>query len=153
MKILPNEIDEYILSFLNIKEIYKYHIHINNEFNLFTKYIKFKLKIFQELYENIHKISWDIFSHSKMSIEKCFTSYIFSLFDKETGCKFLYTIQNNRHFLLVKESNNKVIWIEPRGNGFYIQNFYKSLYEKDVCYYDNESIDIVKDIIEKIMCV
>ena len=153
MKILPNEIDELILTFLNIKEIYKYHIHINNEFNIFTKYIKFKLKKFQRLYENIHKISWDLFSHSKMSIEKCFTSYIFSLFDKPKDCKILYTSQNNRCFLLVKENKNKVIWIESRGNGYYIQNFYSSLYENDVCYYDNETIDIVKDIIEKIMCI
>lgn len=153
MEILPNEIDEHILSFIKIEEIYKYHIHINNEFNIFTKFIKFKLKKLQQLYANIHKIPWDIFSHSKINIEGGFTSYIFSLFDKSYGCKILYTRQNNRHFLLVKEGNNKVIWIEPRETSFYIQNFYKSLYKNDVSYCENESIDIVKDIIEKIMCV
>ena len=153
MQILPIEIDQHILSFLDIKDIYRYHIHLNNNINIFTQYIKYKLKRFVELYENINHINWDIFSHKKMNHEKSFTSYVFSLFESDNGCKILYTGKNNKYYLIIKENTNKIIWIEPRINGFYIQNFYKSLYDKNMTYAENETIDSVKEKIEKIMCV
>ena len=153
MNIFPIEIDEHIISYLSLKEIYKYHICINNDLNIFTQYIKYILRPFYEICENIQKVKWELFDHSKLNHHKGFVSYIFSLFQTQAGCRILFTQQNNKHFLLVKENKNKIIWIEPRNNGYYIQNFYKSLYEKDVCYCDNETKDIVKEKIENIMCV
>ena len=153
MEILPNEIQHHIISYLSIKEIYKYHIHINDDVNVFTQYIIFLLKGFHGLCNSIHRIHWKRFDHSRINYNKGFTPYIFSLFDCKTSCKILYTIQNNKFYLLIKENNNKVIWIEPRGSGYYIQNFYKSLYEKDICYCENETVDIVREKIENIMCV